>query len=159
MIKPKHIIPAIFILSGYIHLHAQRGPVGSGGDASGSGGSVSYSIGQIDYITPIGGGGNTNEGLQQPYEIFTAGIDDAQISLELTVYPNPSEASVFLKIDKEDITHLFYQLYDVNGAQLTSQNITDKTTHIAMEQFASGTYLINILHNNTVLKTFKIIKK
>ncbi len=159
MMKPQLIIPAIFLFSGYIHLHAQNGPVSSGGDATGSGGSVSYSIGQIDYTSPTGSGGNTNEGLQQPYEIFTAGVDDAQISLELSIYPNPTTTSVFLKVDKEDITHLFYQLYDVNGSQLSSYVITDKTTQIAMEQYSSGTYFIKVIQTNTILKTFKIIKK
>lgn len=159
MIKPQLIIPAIFLFSGYIQLHAQNGPVSSGGDAAGSGGSVSYSIGQTDYIAPIGSGGNSNEGLQQPYEIFTAGVDDAQISLELSVYPNPTTTSVFLKIDKENISNLFYQLYDVNGAQLLSYIIIDKTTQIAMEQYAAGTYFIKVVQTNTILKTFKIIKK
>jgi Secretion system C-terminal sorting domain len=159
MIKLQLIIPAIFLFSGYIHLQAQNGTVSSGGDATGSGGSVSYSIGKTDYIAPIGSGGNSNEGLQQPYEIFTTGIDDDQISLELSIYPNPTTASVFLKIEKENMSNLFFQLYDVNGAQLSSYVITDKTTQIAMEQYASGTYFIKVIQTNTILKTFKIIKK
>jgi Secretion system C-terminal sorting domain len=159
MIKSQFIILTIIVFWGYMHLHAQSGPVGSGGNASGSGGSVSYSIGQTDYLVPTGSGGNANEGLQQPYEIFTAGINDENISLELSIYPNPTVASVFLKIDKEDLSKLHYQLNDANGAQLWSYKIADKTTEIDMAQLASGAYFIHVIYSNTILQTFKIIKK
>ena len=45
---------------------AQQNTTAAGGNATGAGGSVSYTIGQIDYITETGAGGNANQGVQQP---------------------------------------------------------------------------------------------
>ncbi len=162
MIK-KYAIPiycsCLLLLCGS-SIYAQKGVVASGGEASGSGGTVSYSIGQVDYIATSGGNGNTNEGLQQPYEFFTMGIEDnLEISLLLSVYPNPTTTFVNLKIDKENLENLSYELYDMDGKKLSSQKIKDKITNIPMELFPSATYILQVLNSTDKIKSFKIIKK
>ncbi len=158
--KPNKIAVVIILLwGGIVRLQAQSGPVTSGGDATGSGGSVSYSVGQIDYIAPTGAGGNSNEGLQQPYEIFTFSIEDPSISLELSLYPNPTTSSVFLKVEKEDINGLLFQLFDVSGKQVLNRNISNQITEINLETFTSGTYVLQVIEFQKPIQTFKIIKK
>ena len=159
MVKLKPLFTGMLFLAGASGLMAQSGPVATGGDASGSGGSVSYSVGQIDYIAPTGAGGNSNEGLQQPYEIFTFGIEDASISLELSLYPNPTTSSVFLKIGKDDISGLLFQLYDNNGKQILSRIISTPITEINLETFTPGTYVLQVIQSQKPIQSFKIIKK
>jgi hypothetical protein len=78
---------------------AQQSTNSSGGNATGSGGKVSYSVGQIVYTSTAGSGGSASQGVQQPYEIFTLGIDDfSNINLTMIVYPNPTTTLVNLKI-------------------------------------------------------------
>lgn len=72
-------------------LSAQESYNASGGEASGTGGSSSYSIGQVFSTHHKSGKGSFSSGVQQPYEILIlTGIDVRAISLELSVFPNPT---------------------------------------------------------------------
>lgn len=138
---------------------AQQATVASGGDASGTGGTSSYTIGQVAYTNATGSNGSVNQGVQQPYEIFTLGNDHyPEIALLLTVYPNPTTTLVNLKIENHSLENLQYQLFDLNGRQIQSQKINASETQIQMENLASAIYLLNVMENNKLLKTFKIIK-
>lgn len=159
MANLKLFISGILLFAGPAGLIAQSGPVGSGGNASGSGGSVSYSVGQIDYVAPTGAGGNSNEGLQQPYEIFTFGVEDPFVSLELSLYPNPTTSSIFLKITKEDISNFGLNVFDANGKQILNQNISQQITEINLENFAAGSYILKVIQSQNPIQSFKIIKK
>ena|SRR5258705_5745716 len=160
MIKRKPLILSIGILFfGSAFSFAQQNTDAAGGNATGAGGSVSYSVGQIDYNYLSGSNGNLNQGLQQPYEIFSSGVDDPLIQLGLSVYPNPSTNVLYLKIEKDEIKDLSFQLYDINGQQLLSKIIVNNTTEIMIEQYSASTYFLKVSNSNKELTTFKIIKK
>ena len=149
-----------FCLFGYgTAIQAQEAVTAAGGDATGSGGSVSYSIGQIDYITNTGTGGTVTQGVQQPYEFFIVGIDDKKdISVELSVYPNPAVSTVNLRIDNQNLENISFQLYDMNEKLILNKKVSGNVTSIQMEKLASATYFLKVLDNKKVVKTFKIIK-
>ena len=149
-----------FCLFGYgTAIQAQEAVTAAGGDATGSGGSVSYSIGQIDYITNTGTGGTVIQGVQQPYEFFIVGIDDKKdISVELSVYPNPAVSTVNLRIDNQNLENISFQLYDMNEKLILNKKVSGNVTSIQMEKLASVTYFLKVLDNKKVVKTFKIIK-
>ena len=94
-------LSAVLLLGlGLTGLQAQTNVNATGGNASGNGGSVSYSVGQVVYTTHKGSNGSVAQGVQQPYEISVAGIDEANgISLRVTVYPNPTTDYLTLEID------------------------------------------------------------
>ena len=139
-------------------LKAQQGTVASGGDASGTGGKVSYTVGQIDYNYASGTGGSVSEGVQQPFEIFSVGIDDnSGINLTSSVYPNPTVESLTLKVDG-DLKDLVYVLYDDNSKLIESKRIVGTETTIDMSQLAAAKYFIKVINSNKELKTFKVIK-
>jgi len=149
----------LILLSCVPKLVAQQASVASGGNATGSGGSSSYSVGQVTYISAMGSNGTVNQGVQQPYEIFTLGNDEfPDIKLEILVYPNPTNAFITLKIENQSLEDLKYQLFDISGKQIQSYQIKASETHIQMENLASAIYLLNVMNNNRLLKTFKIIK-
>lgn len=138
---------------------AQQATVATGGDATGSNGSSSYSIGQVAYLNAIGTNGSINQGVQQPFEIFTLGNDDfPEIQLMMSVYPNPTASFVTLTLQNYSLEKVHFELFDLNGRLIQSQSITTSETQIAMEHLASAVYLLNVKEQSKVLKTFKIIK-
>jgi hypothetical protein len=140
-------------------VYAQQATTASGGDASGSGGSVAYSVGQIVYTTHTGTNGSVAQGVQQPFEIQTVlGIDNPQINLSFSVYPNPTVAMLTLNIGDFDYSNATYQLFDLNGKLLADRKIIENSTNIPMEIYPQAIYLLHVIDNNKTLKTFKIIK-
>jgi hypothetical protein len=158
--KKSKILGLLFLLGmSSLKLQAQQSPVASGGNAAGSGGSVSFSVGQIAYTTAFGSTGSVSQGVQQPYEIFTLGVDDfPNISLTMAVYPNPTTSWVNLKIENFTEENLEYQLYDLQGKLISNRKITQDVTQIDMSNLATAIYFLKIFNSNAPIKTFKIIK-
>ena len=153
----------LLLYGGLASLQAQQTTTTAGGEASGSGGTASYTVGQTVYTTNTGTNGNsTAQGVQQPYEISTTiGINETSISLEMSVYPNPTTNYLTLKVDASTSfsnQQLSYQLYDMQGELIKNIKISSKTTNIAMEYLPSATYLLKVIQNNKLVKSFKIIK-
>ena len=145
-------------------LSAQSVIVPVGGDAQSNGGNVSYTVGQIAVQTAANNNGSVSvaEGVQQPYEILTVGVDDyPQIALNAVVYPTPTENIAQLKLNGFEIPDggLRAILYDVKGKQLQSVTITDDLTPFQIGQYATGTYYLEVRDEKRILKTFKIIRK
>ena len=118
-------LSALFLLGlGITGLQAQTSINATGGNASGSGGSVSYSVGQVVYTNNTGTNGSVAQGVQQPYEIsVVTAIEEAKgINLSVTAYPNPTTDYLTLSISAFDISNVSYQLYDMNGKLLQSEN-------------------------------------
>ncbi len=143
---------------------AQSAIVPAGGDAQSNGGSVSYTVGQIAVQTAMNSNGSFSvaEGVQQPYEIMTVGIDDyPQVSLRAVVYPNPTENLAQLQLNGFEIPAdgLRAILYDGNGKQLQSVTVTDDLTPFQIGQYATGTYYLELRDEQRVLKTFKVIRR
>ena len=150
-----------FILLAVMSLSAQSALVGTGGEANGSGGSVSYSVGQIAVQSNSEGSTSISEGVQQPYEIQTIGIDNYPgITLNAVVYPNPTQGTVILSIDSFDSFSdiVFARLYDGNGKQIRVIRIADHQTEIGMESLSTGTYYLNLFSGKQMLKSFKVVK-
>lgn len=138
---------------------AQRSTVSGGGVATGSGGSASYSIGQSFYITNSSESGSISQGVQQSYIIEAiTGLDELGISLNLTAYPNPTTDFVQLKIERDMLPNISYQLYNLQGKLIGSSQLTEIQTGIDMTSLSPATYILKVIQKNTDIKTFKIIK-
>jgi hypothetical protein len=141
-------------------LQAQSTIPATGGKATGAGGTVSYTVGQIVYTTNTGTTGTVSQGVQQPYEISViTGIEEAKdISLEMTVYPNPSKDNIKLLIKNFEVQDLKYQIYDLNGSMLQDKKVDGNETTISMQGYKPSTYLLKVIQGNKEIKIFKIIK-
>ena len=145
-------------------LFAQSAIVPVGGDAQGNGGSVSYTVGQLAVESAANSNGSITvlEGVQQPYEIMTVGVDDyPQIALDAVVYPNPTENIAQLQLNGFEIPAdgLRATLYDGNGKRLQTVTVTDDLTAFQIGQYATGTYYLEVRDGKRVLKTFKIVRR
>jgi len=142
-----------------IGIHAQKGTVAAGGEATGSGGSVSFSIGQIDYITATGTGGRITQGLQQPYEIFRVSLDDVSIELLSSVFPNPTRDGVTLRVPANIVlADMRYRVYDLIGNLVIDKKLDGPDTSVDMTSLANATYLLKVYNKEKDITTFKIIK-
>jgi hypothetical protein len=143
---------------------SQSAVVSTGGTASGSEGSVTYTVGQIAVQTSSNSSGSVfiAEGVQQPYEIMTIGVDNyPQITLNAVVYPNPTENLAQLKLNGFEITSggLNATLYDGNGKLLQNLTVTEELTDFQIGHYASGTYYLELRDGRQLLKTFKVVRK
>ena len=153
------IATALLVLLGIAGLHAQETVSATGGDATGSGGSSSFAVGQVIYTTNTGTNGSVAQGVQQPYEIsITLGIEVTEIDLVLIAYPNPTNNTITLNIGNYNNEKLTYQLYDMNGKIVGSKQVVNSSTTIGMQDLPVGNYLLNVFDNNSLIKTFRIVK-
>ena len=140
-------------------LNVQTAIAATGEDASGSGGSVSYTIGQVVYTTATGTTGSVAQGVQQPYDVsITTGVELENISLEMVAFPNPTKGNLLLSIANFEKEQLSYQLIDVQGKLVSSGKATSINA-INMQSLPISTYFLNVQDNNSIIKTFRIIKK
>lgn len=142
-------------------LHAQATIPATGGNAAGSGGSVSYTVGQITCNFLSVTNGTIAQGVQQPYEIsVVTAIETArEISLECTVYPNPTRGLVKLIVESIDYENLRFRLFNINGILLQDKKVESKETEISMEDLPSSVYFLKVLKDNLEVKVFKIVKR
>jgi hypothetical protein len=143
-----------------IQIYAQDAIVSSGGNSVGSNGNLSYSVGQVVYTTNFGSNASISQGVQQPFEIQTLlGVENFNIDLQLSVYPNPTANWLTLDIKNISRDNLQYQLFDLNGKLIISDSIKSQITTFQLESYPTSIYLLEILENNKKIKTYKIIKK
>ena len=154
----KYLIILCFLIF-QIKSSAQSTVAASGGNASGSGGTVSYTIGQIAYTSNSYASGSIAQGVQQPYEIsVVTGIENQSISLTWSVYPNPVNYDLTLKIDNNVIENFSFKLLDIKGNLFMDEKIKDGETIISMGSMIPGIYFLQVYDSRKIIKTFKIIK-
>jgi len=138
---------------------AQESTNTSGGEATGSGGSVAYSVGQVVYTNYTGNNGSIAQGVQQPYEILTVGINENEPKISLSVFPNPVADYLILQVNELEHLALNFQLCDAQGKQISKGQIIAKQTQINTAGLATATYFIHVVNQeNKKVQTFKIIK-
>lgn len=154
--------PILLLIAGLLWVsftQAQESANASGGDATGSGGTVAYSVGQVVYTTNTGASGTVSQGVQQAYEIFTVGIKETELNISLSVFPNPTTDNLTLQIQDYNNEKLSFQLFDIQGKQLSNGQIVAQQTQINMNNLPTATYFIHVVNQeNKKVKSFKIIK-
>jgi len=131
----------------------------SGLNTTGSNGEISYSIGQVATELNSGINGSVSHGVQQPYEIYsTVGSEILNIDLRLITYPNPTTDNLILGIDGFKNQIFSYQLFNFDGKLLIDEECSGNITNINLKSFPSNTYLLSIVKNQSIIKTFRIIK-
>jgi hypothetical protein len=146
-----------FLVSIVTDIHAQNNAVTTGGVASGSGGSATYSVGQVDYVTNSGAGGEMTEGLQQPFEIFITAVDEVSSDFGVKVFPNPTTNYVEVDV-ANDVTNgpVICELFDMTGKSISKSALTGGRAIINMASLSSAIYLLKVTNSAEVINTYKI---
>lgn len=155
----KQIISLVLIAFTITSIQAQQTTASAGGDASGFGGTVAYSIGQAVYTTNTGITGSVAQGVQHAFEIFTVGIKETELNISLTAFPNPTSENLTLQVSDYNNEKLSYQLFDMQGKQISKGQVTAQQTQINMNGLPSANYFIYVVNQeNKKIQSFKIIK-
>ena len=141
------------------NIYGQESSNTVGGSAAGSGGTVTYSIGQVAYTYESGPNGNSNQGVQQPYEIYAVGINEEDIAISLAAFPNPTTDILTLKFDEFNSQNASFQLANQAGKIIQEKKISNVSTSLDLSKEVSGIYFLRINADSKNIKTFKIIKK
>ena len=76
----------------------------------------------------------------------------------MSVYPNPASTLLILNIENYKSSNLAYEMSDMLGKMISRKQVEGTETIIRMDELALGNYLISVVDNNQIVKTFKIIK-
>jgi hypothetical protein len=155
-------IAFFLILLGHSGMLAQSTVSASGGNGSSSEGSVAYTIGQVAYTNLSAETGSISLGVQQPNLFLTVGMEEIDITLSASLYPNPTNASTTLQLESQSeltaTNELAYHLFDLNGKLLEQRDINTILTIIPMDHLANGVYVIQVTRNKVEVKSFKVFK-
>lgn len=131
----------------------------AGGTATGDNGVSTYSVGQLVHTLNTGSNGSVAGGIQQPYDISVqTGMENRNITLQCSVYPNPATDFLKLNIENTDFGELGYKLYDINGRILEIREIKERETTIPMGSYSSSYFILKVFQSGSEIKSFKIIK-
>ena len=143
-----------------VTVNGQSAISATGGTATGTSGTVTYTVGQVTYSTFTGTSGSVAQGVQQPWEISTVTAIEktGDVTLEMSVYPNPTGGVLKLTIRDIDDKNLRYRLYDMNGLLLQDKKIDTEETEIPLHDYSSTLYFLRVVNKKQDMKVFKIVK-
>jgi hypothetical protein len=140
--------------------YAQQAISAAGGNGNGTGGTVGFTSGQTNYTSMNSSKGTVTEGVQQPFIIHVVTqLDPGKaITLECEAYPNPATDFLILKIHRDLLENMKYQLIDLNGKVLEEAFIGDAETTISLKHYNPTNYFLKVMDNSTEVMIFKITK-
>jgi hypothetical protein len=131
----------------------------SGGQAQGIDGSASFTIGQLNFSYFEDANMHISEGIQQAaVNTETFNVANKGENISISAYPNPVLDHVILSVANMDIQNCEYQLYDIHGRLLATDQLNQAETSINLYYLQPATYFLTVLNDKRTLKTLKIIK-
>ncbi len=122
-------------------------------------GAQSVSVGQVFYNIENSISHYCIDGIQQPkLNIVSTTINEQKNENNLVlVYPNPTTDVVFINT-KETLEETYYELTDVTGKIITSNNFYTTNESIDFKSYSEGIYYLKIYNSNKKEHAFTIIK-
>jgi hypothetical protein len=153
--------PLAFLFSIYVHGYAQSDFTSGGGDASGIGGEISFSIGQVAYTNMKDESGQVSLGVQQSYLSIMVSNEETGTVFTTGLFPNPVQKELYVTLHDSADTRLkeySFLLTDVSGRKIMSGELQNDITNISVEALQGGIYLLQVMHRDISIQTFKVIK-
>jgi len=96
-----------------------------------------------------------------PGSCSTLGIQGISVPGEsVTIYPNPLGTSTTINIGNgSEINNCKFKLYNVLGAEVLSEDITQYSTTIMTGELPSGVYFYQLISNNILIQSGKLISQ
>ena len=86
------------------------------------------------------------------------GVQEISVLSELKVYPNPTQNSIVVDLQKNEIKNASIQVIDALGKTLLQQKVKTQKTTINLRNFAKGIYILQF-SNDLGRKVLKVVKK
>lgn len=137
---------------------SQERAVSAGNDFIGVGGSVSFTVGIPDYQQVSTGGNFITEGIQQPYEIYSLSVEEWDMSIPISVFPNPTVNYFTIALDILDQKNLSYELNDASGRLILKGTLTETQTLVDVSTLIPATYFLSIINSQKNIQSYKLIK-
>lgn len=146
--------------SQYRIIRSNIGSSGSSHTVSTSRGTyhLSQSIGQSSVIgTHFNSGYYLRQGYQQP-DTKARLINNSDVNLHATIYPNPFSQGLFISLSEEMRTDIFIMVFDVNGRVIYNQKFAPtQKIELQLGDISSGSYFLKVTSENKYFNT-KLIK-
>ena len=121
----------LWVLFAISLVNSQTSISSSGATITGSGGISSYTIGQLVYTTNNQNNGSIAQGVQQAFEFQV--LNNSEIlfeNLTLLTFPNPTSDNLVLSLSDTFKAKLEYTLFDMQGKQIMTGQISNTKTTI-----------------------------
>lgn len=91
--------------------------------------------------------------------MIVSGIKEIpELDYEISVFPNPTQDKVILKVSTDLLTNKYFSIYDMNGKLILRKKIDSNQSEISFSNFLQSMYLLKIFDGRQELKVFRIIK-
>lgn len=142
-----------------ITLPGQQVVTTSGDFYQNTNGTLSWTLGETLTDTYINNQSVLTQGFQQPTLKVTSITELPGLDYSITAFPNPAKEYVKLKIEKDNVDGMQYDLLDMSGKVIESKKIQNAETEISFSDLIPATYFIRITENDIEIKIFKIVKQ
>lgn len=138
---------------------AQLQVVGSAGTTTISGsGSISWTMGEVATASMEGADLRLTQGFQQGSNLVVTNLNDLEsLESDIIAYPNPIINSLTIET-KEQTGNIRYNLYTPTGQLLSDGTIESPFYTMDLSDYPTGNYIVRILKDSTVLKSFNVLK-
>jgi hypothetical protein len=109
----------------------------------------------ICYETKI----NREKEMRDSHSKLTSAVSSASTVSEIQVFPNPTDGNLTVFIPEIPEGAVTFQLFDVLGRSMLTQTLTDRNTVINLSQLARGIYSYQLISNEVILKSDKLVKR
>ena len=154
----KYLIVSAFLALIPGFANAQQVISSSGNAFKNSAGSLSFTVGELVIDTKNTGLTTITQGFHQTKLTITAINVIREQKFSISVFPNPTNSFVNLKIEKGEIRDAEFTLFDLQGRVLSNRKIESTNTEVSFSGYNSGNYLLKVIQNGKEIQTFKIVK-
>lgn len=122
--------------------------------------SLVFTLGEPVIATIEGPNGYITQGFNQSIFVITT-IDEVEKTElpQVSIYPNPASTFFYLNFVNQLPVGAYYQMFDILGNHIATQNITENTQMVDLSVLSNTTYIIRIFTKELgLIKSFKIQK-
>ncbi|MBN1925388.1 MAG: T9SS type A sorting domain-containing protein [Prolixibacteraceae bacterium] len=121
--------------------------------------TLDWTLGEPAINTFTGSNLILTQGMHQA-KLIVSSINEIRIQgLEISIYPNPVECYLELKVKKFDGSNLNFSLNDQNGHTLLNKVMEHNIEQVDMQGLPPGVYILNLFpKNNLWQRTYKVVK-
>ncbi len=101
--------------------------------------------------------GNCSAGCLNCFSVGPLGISPVNQTNEFTISPNPTKDVLHLKINTPKLQNARAELFDLEGKNMASFNVTSGQNQLNVSELKKGVYLLTIRSDKQVIGTQKII--